>query len=1050
MKKVFSIIASLLISCLFAFAQNVNVIGTVKDAKGEPVPGAAIILKDNASVGCVSDIDGKWTLSVPADAVLSVSCIGFKSMEVPVSKRTVIPIVIEDDAELLDEVVVVGYGSMRRSDLTGSVASIKVDEDEAARSLSLDQMMQGRAAGVQIVSNSGSPDGGVVFRIRGNSTFNGDGQPLFVVDGVMIDSSQSSDTLLSKDDTGDMEEQSNGLLGLNPQDIASVEILKDASATAIYGAMGANGVVLITTKQANRDKPVIRFNAGVDVSNRSKKADIMGFDEFCDYVAIVNPSRLSQIFEDPEARTGLKVTPMDWQDYCMRTAVSRRYYFSISGRPKSLSYQFSLGYSNKQGIIKNSGLKQITSRLNVDKTFSKNFKMGVKLNLAYIDSDMIQGTSTASMSANSSLIRSMLSFRPYSSDTDILDDDYDPAESSSLSGPDKWLNDFKNNRVQYKVTPNIYLQVKILPFMSFKSSFGADYRNTERTKFKSVQLNRALATGSLGAISTDNAFTYNFDNTFLFDHKFNSGHSLSGTAGMSMRYSSSDSHITEGWNIEEYKAMADAIATAPHTRFTYTESASSTLSFFARAVYNYKDRYVLTSTFRADGSSKFTGNNKFSFFPSFAFAWRLNEEPWFNVPVISQAKVRLGWGQVGNQNISNYRTLTNYTSSVVATHYPDIENSRVVGIVPSNLANTDLKWETTEQTNAGIDFAMFKGRLALTVDAYYKYTKDLLQQMNVPVSSGYSKVWVNQGSILNRGIEFTLTATPVKTKNFEWMIDGNIAFNRNKVVSIGNTQSPEKIYLSKYDAEPTEVVKFYGNNVGSGSVANYAANIFIEGYPAGLFYGIASDGIVGKDEEGCSFSGKVGEGYISYYDLNNDGKIDTSDRTIIGDPNPDFTYGFGTSFSFFGVNIGLRFNGSYGNDILNINAMKEDNLSSTYVNHSTRSFRNAYPATTDYPAVKCWQSSDMIFISDRFVEDGSYLRLSSMSVGYDFPIDKKKSRVVKGLGISVAANNLFVITNYSGWDPEVNSYGTNMLKMGLDSGSYPHSRTFSFDLKFTF
>lgn len=1050
MKKIISIIAALLVSGLCALAQNIQISGTFKDSKGEPVPGAVVFLKGNTSVGATSDIDGKWTLNTPQDAVLVVSCIGFKTQEVAVQKRAILNIILEDDAQLLDEAVVVGYGSMRRSDLTGSVASVKIEEDNAARSTSIDQMMQGRAAGVQIVNNSGSPDGGVTFRIRGNSTFNGDGQPLFVVDGVMLNSSSSSEALLSQDDTGDMEEETNGLLGINPQDIANIEILKDASATAIYGALGANGVILITTKQANHDKPVIRFSAGVDVSTNLKRADVMDFYEYCDYLAIRYPSRLSTLFEDPETRTGLKVTPMDWQDYVLRTAVSRRYYFSVSGRPKTFSYQFSLGYNTKEGIVKNSDVQQLTARLNVDKTFLKKFKVGVKLNMAYVNSNMVQGTSTAAMGSNSSLIRSMQAFRPYSTTVDILDDDYDPSEVEALSGPDKWLTDFRNKRRQYRVTPNIYGQYKILPWLSFKTSFGADFRNTEQTKFKSVQLNRSLATGSLGAVSTSNAFSYNFDNTFLFDKKFYGGHNLSGTVGMSMHKVSSDSHVTEGWNIEEYKAFEKALITAPYTRYSYSENISSTLSFFARVIYNYKDRYVLTSTFRADGSSKFTGNNKFAFFPSFAFAWRLNEEPWFKVPVISQAKIRLGWGQVGNQDISNYRTLTNYGAYLVATHNPDIENSRAIGIAPSNLANVNLKWETTDQTNVGIDFAMFKGRLALTVDAYYKLTRDLLQQMKIPVSSGYESVWVNQGQISNRGVELSLNATPVKTKNFEWQIDGNIAFNRNKVVSIGNTQSPEAIYLSKYDKNPTEVVKFYGSNIGSGSVANYPANIFIEGYPAGLFYGLAADGIVQAGETGTSFAGEVGEGYIRYMDLNHDGKIDISDRTIIGDPNPDFTYGFGTTFNFYGVNIGVRFSGSYGNDILNINALKEDNLNTYSQNHSVRSFRKAYPASNEYPAVNCWQANDMIFLSDRVVEDGSYLRLSTLSLGYDIPIDKKKSKVLKGIGIGVAANNLFVFTKYSGWDPDVNSYGTNMMKMGLDVGSYPHARTFSFDLKFTF
>ena len=1045
-------------------AQTIQVIGVVKDTDHSPVIGAVVMLEGNPSVGTVTDLDGKYTLNIPQgmkNPRLMFSCLSYITVTLDVTS-SVVNVVLESDTEELEETVVVGYGSMRRSDLTGSVTSVKVDDEESARSTSIDQLLQGRAAGVHVTSSGGGPDGGVSISIRGMSSFNSGSQPLYVIDGIIVNSSGAGDALLSG--SSDYTEETNGLMGLNPSDIAGIEILKDASATAIYGALGANGVILVTTKEARSEKPVVLVSVGMDVADRYKKMDIMSFDEYVDYLEIMEPTRLYSLYENPDDRAGLKVQPIDWQDYTMRTAVTQRYNVSVSGRPDKMSYNLSLGYMNSQGIIKNTEVDRYTMRLNMSNSFSKNFKLSFKANLSYIDSQMTQSTGSSSMTSATSMIRSMLSTRPYVSAGDIIDDDDEDAdedgeidsdESGNIyrAGPDKWLTDFDNSRKEFRVTPSLSAEWRISRYLTFKSSIGGDYKNSYRVKFKSSRINSST-TGSNAGINHANYLSYNFDNMFIFNRKFRGGHSLSGTAGVTMYSNNNLSSVTEGWNIEQYKAQIEAINSSPHTRFAYSEVRNSTLSFLARAVYNYRDRYLLTATWRMDGSNKFEGANKWAHFPSFAAAWRINQEPWFSSRSISSAKLRLGWGQVGNQNIPNYRTFTNFGSAMLPSHTNQATSDGIVVLYPSNLANPDLKWETTEQVNLGLDLGLWKGRLSFVLDAYYKVTKDLLQYKKIAVSNGFSNVYVNEGSISNTGVELSISAVPVKTSDWEWTLDGNISFNRNKILEIDSATLPESIYLTADKA--TDEYFFYGEVIGSGSIANNPLNIFIKGQQMGLFYGLTTDGIVQEGKTGVPLSddGAVrGPGTINYVDIDGNGYISDEDRTIIGNPNPDFIYGFSTSLRWKRLMLNMSFVGSQGNDVFNINAISEDHVSSPNNNHNRDAVFKAWtPADpdTNYPSLSGSTYYDRTVITDRNVEDGSYLRISNVSLSYSFPINKRKSKVLKGLSASFRVGNPYVWTRYSGWDPDVRSYGSSVMKMGVDAGSYPRSRTYSMDLKFTF
>ena len=531
------------------------------------------------------------------------------------------------------------------------------------------------------------------------------------------------------------------------------------------------------------------------------------------------------------------------------------------------------------------------------------------------------------------------------------------------------------------------------------------------------------------------------------------------------RYQTSTS-VVEAWRVPDYKAQYHAINTGQDQLMNYNESATSEMSFFGRALYNYADRYLLTATVRVDGSSKFSKANRFSVFPSFAAAWRFSEEPWLkHVDWLSMAKLRAGWGQVGNSAVNAYQIYSTFGPANYADHAPGNDAHMVPGIAPTNISNPLLKWETTQQWNLGMDLGFWDGRLSFTVDLYDKYTYDLLQTRAISTSSGFSSMWLNDGAIRNRGLELAMDTTPLSIGDFEWNVSGQISFNRNTLVDLGSQGGTGKLYLSPDDKEGTDCLYYKGENLGNSNYLSTYANIFIQGQPIGLFYGYKTDGIVQEGERGLPFTPSTEDndtsrepGSIQYLDLNGNGYLDEEDRTIIGDPNPDFLYGFSTSFRWKGLTLSASFDGSYGNDILNANLAQEtdtayQSTSTNYSNVRREAYYDAWsPNNPDgkYQALGLNQANNVErkSMSDRRIEDGSFLRLSNVSISYKLPIPKNK--VFRNVTVGVTGGNLYVWTKYSGWDPEVNSYGNNMKKIGIDNGSYPSARTYSLDLKFTF
>ena len=583
---------------------------------------------------------------------------------------------------------------------------------------------------------------------------------------------------------------------IDPTEIESLNILKDASATAIYGSMGANGVVLITTKQGTSDTPRIEFSTMVDISTPRKHIDVLDLDQFLAYSDDVGVSLDIKEGEVLEAR--------DWQDYTMRNAVSINTRVSVSGRSDKSNYYLAGGYLDNNGIIRNTNVRQYDFRANFDHRIAKFIKVGTKTTVSNRKNQMTQGTEpggTQNATRATSMIRQMLGSKPY-----VTTSGEDLGDEEDYKGTDLWLNSYEDGSDEFRLSGSLYADIRLTKWLSFKTTFGTDYRNKNRTRFYGQYLDNGL-NGRAG-FSELVAFRYNVDNMFNINKSFKGGHRIDAVLGISVNSAENHNSTINAQDFPDYPALefrSDAISNAKTQVPGYSEDASTLMSYIARMVYSYKDRYVLTATFRADGSSKFSKENRFSYFPSFSAAWRMSEEKFMkNLNFISNLKLRAGWGMVGNQGLSPYQTLTTYSSMYTADPNSDYSVSPdgqfVIGIKPSIMSNRELKWETTEQYNVGLDLGLLDNRLNMTLDLYYKNTKDLLQQISIPPSTGFSSMWINRGNIENRGVEFSVDAYPVDNADFTWNVNANISFNRNKIGSIGLLKAVDKFDMS-YDVK---------------------------------------------------------------------------------------------------------------------------------------------------------------------------------------------------------------------------------------------------------
>jgi TonB-linked SusC/RagA family outer membrane protein len=987
-KKIPLIFSMLLIMCpgLPLRAQNaVNIRGTVSDSSGEPLVGVNIVVK-GTGYGVTSDIDGNYRIDVAdGNAALVFSYIGYITSEVVTGNRSMINVVLEEDSKQIDEVVVIGYGTVARKDVTTAVSVVSLKDMEERPIISAAQAIQGKAAGVNVYQPNGSPGGEMVIRVRGTTSFNGSNDPLYVVDGVPVDN-----------------------LGfLSPNDIASLQILKDASSAAIYGSRAANGVVLITTKQAGDGARVV---ASVQ----------MGINKVANQIKSLNASQYKELMDElrPGAIPGGITDQTDWFREVYGTGLTQNYQLQVSDGNEKLRYFVSGGYLDEKGVLNSAFFRRFNMRANIDSQVRRWLHFG--LNVSYSDNAK-NGVTTGQGSNRGGVVLAVVNL-PTASTIRNEDGLYNRMFfGQNITNPLESIENGKNNSdTENRLIASGNMTITFLPELTLKSSFTLDRRHGRKIEFTPPV--HAVDRDDWGSGKDERAMNtlLVFDNVLTYKKTFAGSHNFEGMAGTSW----TDSNWSQSYiNGTHYKdASIHTLNAANKIAWNDTGTYATgwgIMSMFGRLSYNYDSKYLFTFNVRGDGSSKLHPDYRWGVFPSFSAAWRLSSESFMqDVTWLDDLKIRGGWGQTGNQSgVGDYAYLQRYNIDRQAWFETGKENALPL-ITQANLRTSDLTWETTSQTNIGLDATIFGDRLTVGMDYYYKYTKDMLMYVTLPSGAAAANEIVrNEGEMINRGVEFTVSSRNV-TGRFTWNTDFNISFNKNKL---------EKLELQQiyYDAETTQA--FHQTRV----VRNEP------GRPLGGFFGYISDGV---DSE---------TGELMYRDINEDGKITASDKTYIGDPNPLFTYGMTNTFSYQGFNLNIFLQGSAGNDIFN--ASKGDIQGMYDLKNQSVSVLNRWRTpgqVTDVP-----KAGFNIQPSTYFIEDGSYLRIKDITLSYNF-----RGGILNKLGVSrlqpyVTATNLFTFTKYEGMDPEVNEWGNRAGKgavQGIDWGTYPHSRSFVFGLNVEF
>jgi len=1028
------------------YAQKITVKGTVSVSDG-PIIGATVKV-EGTTTGVITDIDGNYSIDVQPNATLVFSYIGYSTKQVKVAGKTRINVVLAEDETVLNEMVVVGYGVMKRSDLTGSVVSVSDDAIKKSTPTSIDQVLQGRAAGVQIQSNTGTPGGSSTIRIRGTNSINLSSQPIFVIDGVVIDS-----------DGGD-DGNSNPLAAINPSDIVSMDVLKDASATAIYGARASNGVIMVTTKRGQSGKATITYDGYVGSQSLPKHLEVMNLQQYaqhCNEVADAHIKSAVNSFVRPD----LLGAGTDWQDELFRTALITNHNLSITGGSQEVTYAISGGYLTQDGIALASGFERLSLRSNVDANMNKWLRGG--LNFSLTDSRQEMGTENGSI-MNALTSQPSTAVRNADGNFDGPDDEWMPDNPVALA----LIKDNYNQKLNFRV--NTYLEATLLKGLTFKTELSADY-NLNRYYYYEPDYKFGVKTNytRTGKWTKNFSKYWSWRNILSYNNTFNEVHNVNLMLGQEMSHSLWETQATSATGYLSNSAKDPSAVDASKTSGTGSQTPSALFSYFGRAFYSYADRYLLTFTMRRDGSSKFSEQNRWGWFPSAAFAWKASNEK-FMTPIsgtVNNLKVRLGWGTTGNQNVENWT----YMALLAAKSTP-----WGTGVINANTPNPNLKWETTYSTNVGLDVSLFRNRIEFIFDWYNKKTKDLLLLTPLPAflgSSGQgaaSNPWNNVGSIRNRGIEMTLNTVNIDKKGFLWRSSFVFSLNRNKVIEMDSEQS-NLMQSLQIGSDNTNVTK---TQVGHpiGEFWGYKViGMFNE--PADFYYkdvdgNIRQVALDLESNETISESG-VWLGDYRFADLNGDGYITNDDQTVIGNPEPKFTWGVGNTFSWKGLDLTVQFSGSYGNDIVNYNRRwleitgSTSNLLTSALNHAVvekidaegpedyRNYHVVNPGNGLLP--RLYSDSDKHLnwrMSDAYVEDGSFIRLQNISLAYTFPKTWVKRISLENAKVYCNIQNVYTWTKYKGYDPEVGSLYGNTLLGGIDYGRYPSPRIYTIGLNVSF
>ncbi len=986
------------------------------------IPGIAVLEKGTRN-GTITGLDGNYTITVSSSAQsLTFSFVGLKTNEVAIGQQTAINVTMEDDIIGLEEVVAVGYGSVKKSDLTGSVGSVKIDELKKNPVTSLDQSLQGRVAGVQVVQVSAQPGGNTLFRVRGGNSIYAGNEPLYVIDGMQVNSSENLSWISAP--------SINAMSSINPNDIESIEILKDASATSIYGAKGANGVVLITTKRGKSGADRINFESYVGMQQIAGRIEVMNatdyailFDEAGANAAADDGDTYVPAFPDP----GSLGEGTDWQSEIYRTAPTQNYQLSFSGGNTSTQYAISANYYNQQGIIVGSDFKRYSFRTNLDHSIRNKLKVGTSFSLNRTNANTVGSATQAGFFPG--VVNTALTFSPALPIRDSTGQYTlkDPNADAWLDNPVAVTREVDAIDNTFKAVGNAYASYSIIEGLDVRVSVGLDqYHNVQDYYNPSFTYSGSFNDGQARFATTDMSLILN-ENTLSYNTTLGDAHHLDLLGGFTYQRRSSRTFIEIVTGFPSDRLGYYGITEAENIPNIYSGFGDEALiSYLGRANYNYGDRYLATVTYRVDGSSKFGPNNKFGHFPSVALAWRVSSESFMeNVPSIYSLKLRASLGTSGNDAIPNYL----YIPTMTPTVYYFNNTGPATGYNQAVVGNDDLKWETTRQLDVGLDVAFFQGRVSMVSDYYQKYTYDMLYFAEVPYTSGYRNALINVGSMTNRGFEFTLNTVNL-TGAFNWNSDFSISFNKSEVVDLNQN-------ADTYISDDTYKLK-----IGYWSIISVGEEI-------GSFYGLVSDGIwqLGEEEEAALYGARPGD--FKYVDQNNDQQINGDDRIIIGHAQPDFFWSFNNTFSFKGFELNLYIQGVNGNDILNSNRFELE--SGNGLSNASVSMLNRWtPENPSNEFPRANRSADYLHMSDRYLEDGSYVRLQLLTLAYDLPRSLLGKIKVKGARIYVSAKNLLTFTGYTGFDPEVGRFGSSNIKQGYDLGGYPTAKTYLVGLNLEF
>ncbi|RKR14555.1 TonB-linked SusC/RagA family outer membrane protein [Maribacter vaceletii] len=1071
-------------------AQTKTISGTIS-ADGTPLPGVSVVVKGTQN-GAVADFDGNYSIEANSSDVLVFSYIGYATKQLKVGNNAILNVTLAEDVSALDEVVVIGYGTSKRKDLTGSIVSVKAEELNKIKPVSFEAGLAARASGVQIVTSEGGPGAGFKVRVRGGTSLTAGTDPLYVIDGFALQGSpQGTGVGLGNSTTSP-------LASLDPSTIKSIEVLKDASATAIYGSRGANGVIIITTKGGKKGRSTLTFDTYTSMSTLARKIDLLNGQEFVDWRNEYNPwdptsnepvnSAYRDQFGNDLSLNDPRVILTDWQDEATRTAVTKNYSLSLTGGSENNSYSASFSYLDQEGIVLNTNFERYNASLRLDQNISDKIKAGVNVNLGIVNNNGIVSAATSNANGRNGIITNTLLFSPVQGITQYEDAEYDEnglilsLRDGDIVNPIRRLQDDKNESVRFNTFGNVYVQYQIADGLTFKSSIRGNFNTTKGKAYFTEKFGWGKIVGGRAFINTSQGSGITTEQNLNFNKTYGK-HRLGATAVYEQQQTSFETVRSGATGFDIPNVNLDNLGSAKETIINTTTFSPSTLkSYLGRIQYDFDNRFVLNLSARYDGSSKFEEGSKWGFFPSAGLAWKVSNEQFLkNNKIISNLKLKTSYGETGNTAIPSFRSLPRTTGTNTIFN----GNELGIGLSVDNIIAPGLTWETTTQIDAGISLGLFNNRISIEADYYNKETTDLLLEQPIPATSGFDVVFTNVGSLVNKGYEFAINTTNIDSEKFTWSSSFNISFNENEITDLGGAD------------------EFFRTAIGDNQIgSDYVVRV---GEPLGTVFGIQEDGLYQYsdfvDFDGLSaqesyekITSDAADQDTPYYELeyqlkdgvvvssgkpdsstyrpglpkfkdqitvdtdgdgipdSGDGIVNSDDRTIIGRTVPKHFGGFTNNFTYKNFDLSVLTSWSYGNDVYNKNRVRGNGQNIPFFNKygSIRDRWTPDNPNTDVASILGYANAGISGNSySSYIEDGSFFRLSNITLGYKLPQELIKNIGIKSFRLYAAADNIFVWTKYTGYDPDVN-VGTNQLTPGLDTDSYPRARTFRIGLNVGF